>query len=66
MHTDLSVGLYYGDMGIDFWDGAIWKREIEKHEVMCIFAFFFNIDVHSLVVDIYSILLIIFSFYWNV
>lgn len=34
MHTDLSVGLYYGDMGVDFWDGAIWKREIEKHEVL--------------------------------
>ena len=34
MHTNLSVGLYYGDMGVDFWDGEVWKQEIDKHEVL--------------------------------
>ncbi|KAG6760040.1 hypothetical protein POTOM_036539 [Populus tomentosa] len=34
MHTDLNVGMYWGDMGIDFWHAATWKREIDKHEHM--------------------------------
>ncbi|XP_022732896.1 endoribonuclease Dicer homolog 2-like isoform X2 [Durio zibethinus] len=34
MHTDLKVGKYWGDMGVDFWDGAKWKQEIEKYEVL--------------------------------
>ncbi|WVZ00849.1 hypothetical protein V8G54_026918 [Vigna mungo] len=34
MHTDLKVGTYRGDMGVDYWDGATWKRETEKHEVL--------------------------------
>ncbi|XP_059435828.1 endoribonuclease Dicer homolog 2 isoform X1 [Corylus avellana] len=34
MHTDLNVGMYYGDMGVDFWDAAMWKEEIGKHEVL--------------------------------
>ncbi|KAH9734167.1 Endoribonuclease Dicer [Citrus sinensis] len=34
MHTDLKVGKYWGDMGVDFWDGATWKEEISKHEVL--------------------------------
>ncbi|KEH20231.1 endoribonuclease dicer-like protein [Medicago truncatula] len=33
-HTDLKVGMYWGDMGVDFWDGAIWKEQMEKHEVL--------------------------------
>ncbi|XP_047150394.1 endoribonuclease Dicer homolog 2-like isoform X1 [Vigna umbellata] len=34
MHTDLKVGTYWGDMGVDYWDGATWKQETEKHEVL--------------------------------
>ncbi|KAJ7978287.1 Endoribonuclease Dicer-like [Quillaja saponaria] len=34
VHTDLNVGEYWGDMGVDFWDAAKWKQEIEKHEVL--------------------------------
>jgi len=37
-HTDLKVGTYYGAIGVDFWDAATWKQEMEKHEVR-IFAF---------------------------
>lgn len=33
MHTDLKVGMYWGEMGVDFWNAATWKKEIEKHEV---------------------------------
>ncbi|XP_045805970.1 endoribonuclease Dicer homolog 2-like isoform X2 [Trifolium pratense] len=33
-HTDLKVGMYWGDMGVDYWDGAMWKAEMEKHEVL--------------------------------
>jgi hypothetical protein len=32
-HTDLKVGMYWGDMGVDYWDGDMWKSEMEKHEV---------------------------------
>ncbi|KAG6645299.1 endoribonuclease Dicer homolog 2-like isoform X1 [Carya illinoinensis] len=34
MHTDLNVGMYCGEMGVDFWDAAMWKQQIEKHEVL--------------------------------
>ncbi|KAK7331288.1 hypothetical protein VNO77_25509 [Canavalia gladiata] len=34
MHTNLKVGMYWGDMGVDYWDAATWKQEIEKHEVL--------------------------------
>ncbi|GKV45609.1 hypothetical protein SLEP1_g52673 [Rubroshorea leprosula] len=34
MHTDLSVGEYWGELGVDFWDAATWQREIDKHEVL--------------------------------
>lgn len=34
MHTDLKVGKYWGDMGVDFWDAATWQKELEKHEVL--------------------------------
>lgn len=37
MHTDLKVGKFWGDMGVDFWDGAIWKQQVDKYEVCKIF-----------------------------
>lgn len=39
MHTDLKVAMYWGEMGVDFWDADIWNKEVvEKHEVS-VFAF---------------------------
>ncbi|KAL3650103.1 hypothetical protein CASFOL_006506 [Castilleja foliolosa] len=34
LHTDLKVGKYYGEMGVDYWDAASWKQEVELHEVL--------------------------------
>ncbi|ESQ49771.1 hypothetical protein EUTSA_v10019898mg [Eutrema salsugineum] len=34
MHTDLKVGMYWGEMGVDFWDSSIWKQEVDKYEVL--------------------------------
>ncbi|KAK9292106.1 hypothetical protein L1049_020064 [Liquidambar formosana] len=34
MHTDLKVGMYWGDMGIDYWDAGRWSEELGKHEVL--------------------------------
>ncbi|XP_048324502.2 endoribonuclease Dicer homolog 2 isoform X1 [Ziziphus jujuba] len=34
MNTDLNVGMYWGDMGVDFWNAELWKKEIDKHEVL--------------------------------
>ncbi|MED6160030.1 hypothetical protein PIB30_047647 [Stylosanthes scabra] len=33
-HTDLKVGMYWGEMGVDYWDAAAWKKEIDEHEVL--------------------------------
>ncbi|KAL6504014.1 hypothetical protein OROGR_025937 [Orobanche gracilis] len=33
-YTDLKVGKYYGEMGVDYWDAAIWKDQVELHEVL--------------------------------
>lgn len=33
MHTDLQVGMYWGDMGVDFWDSSTWKQQVDKYEV---------------------------------
>jgi len=33
MHTDLKVGTYWGKMGVDFWDAATWKHQVDGHEV---------------------------------
>ncbi|KAF8378092.1 hypothetical protein HHK36_029428 [Tetracentron sinense] len=33
MHTDLKVGKYWGEMGVDYWDAATWKKELDKYEV---------------------------------
>ncbi|KAL0358761.1 UNVERIFIED_CONTAM: Endoribonuclease Dicer2 [Sesamum angustifolium] len=33
-HTDLKVGEYYGEMGVDYWDAATWKDEKDKYEVL--------------------------------
>ncbi|XP_050208112.1 endoribonuclease Dicer homolog 2 isoform X2 [Mercurialis annua] len=32
-HTDLNVGMYWGEMGIDFWGAETWNQQIEQHEV---------------------------------
>ncbi|XP_055829779.1 endoribonuclease Dicer homolog 2 [Solanum dulcamara] len=34
MHTDLKVGKYWGEMGVDFWDAATWKQQVDDHEVL--------------------------------
>ncbi|KAL6980469.1 hypothetical protein U1Q18_022107 [Sarracenia purpurea var. burkii] len=33
MHTDLKVGKYWGEMGVDYWDAATWKQQEDKYEV---------------------------------
>ncbi|KAL7252377.1 hypothetical protein ACSBR1_007043 [Camellia fascicularis] len=34
MYTDLEVGMYWGEMGVDYWDGATWKEQQDNHEVL--------------------------------
>lgn len=40
LHTDLKVGKYYGEMGVDFWDEATWKQELDKYEVCLAYSFY--------------------------
>ena len=39
MHTDLKVGKYWGDMGVDYWDAATWKQQVDEFEVCSIFLY---------------------------
>ncbi|XP_015169591.1 endoribonuclease Dicer homolog 2-like isoform X2 [Solanum tuberosum] len=32
MHTDLKVGKYWGEMGVDYWDAATWQQQVDAHE----------------------------------
>ncbi|CAN4126640.1 unnamed protein product [Withania somnifera] len=34
MHTDLKVGKYCGEMGVNYWDAATWKQQVNNHEVL--------------------------------
>ncbi|KAF1002409.1 endoribonuclease Dicer homolog 2-like isoform X2 [Apium graveolens] len=34
MHTDLKVGKYWGEMGVDFWNAADWKKQQDEFEVL--------------------------------
>ena len=40
MNTDLKVGMYWGDMGVDYWEAATWKQETEKNEVQFFFPLY--------------------------
>ena len=33
-HTDLIVGKYSGDRGVDLWDKGRWASEFEEHQVL--------------------------------
>ncbi|MQL91411.1 hypothetical protein Taro_024007 [Colocasia esculenta] len=33
MHTDLSVGRFWGDMGVDFWTADTWERKLREFQV---------------------------------
>ena len=40
MHTDLNVGKYWGEMGVDFWGSEIWDKQVDTYEVMLFGRFF--------------------------
>lgn len=33
MHTDLKVGMFWGELGVDYWDAATWEQQVDKYEV---------------------------------
>ncbi|KAK1273870.1 hypothetical protein QJS04_geneDACA021907 [Acorus gramineus] len=33
MHTDLKVGKFWGEMGVDFWSESTWKEKLREFEV---------------------------------
>lgn len=47
MHTDLKVGTYWGEKGVDNWDANMWNVELEKHEVGFLFLYFFMIPIKT-------------------
>ncbi|KAI4354367.1 hypothetical protein L6164_003236 [Bauhinia variegata] len=33
-YTDLAVGEYHGDKGVDYWNSVCWEKELKEHDVM--------------------------------
>ena len=33
LHTDLKVGKYWGEKGVDYWNAATWQQLVDDHEV---------------------------------
>ena len=47
-HTDLSVGCYHGELGVDFWSKEKWDSEFEKYQVLVLTAqVFLNVLDHN-------------------
>ncbi|CAF3736044.1 unnamed protein product [Rotaria sordida] len=48
IHTDLTVGTYYGDLGVDSWSKEKWINEFENHQVLVFTAqVFLNLIEHN-------------------
>ncbi|CAF3586308.1 unnamed protein product [Rotaria sp. Silwood1] len=48
IHTDLSVGKYYGELGVDLWEKQRWIDEFEHHQVLVFTAqVFLNLVDHN-------------------
>lgn len=48
IHTDLSVGRYYGELGVDLWQKEKWITEFEQHQVLVFTAqVFLNLVDHN-------------------
>lgn len=54
MHTDLKVSMYWGEMGVDFWNAAMWRQQLDRYEVLvmtpaillnCLSHSFFKLDL---------------------
>lgn len=47
-HTPLRVKGYYGQMGVDAWDRAIWAKEFEENDALVMTAqIYYNIILHA-------------------
>lgn len=38
--------MYWGEMGVDYWDAATWNEEIGKHEVQFFICYVSEFNVH--------------------
>ncbi|KAF8797027.1 Endoribonuclease Dicer like protein [Argiope bruennichi] len=58
-HTDLVVGGYYGEMGVDSWDKDQWINEFQKNEVFVMTGEIFRIIVDHAFIALKQIKLLI-------
>ncbi|CAL1295864.1 unnamed protein product [Larinioides sclopetarius] len=58
-HTDLAVGGYYGEMGVDSWDKDQWINEFQKNEVLVMTGEIFRIIVDHAFIPLRQIKLLI-------
>ncbi|CAF4791278.1 unnamed protein product [Rotaria sp. Silwood1] len=61
IHTDLTVGNYYGALGVDSWSKEQWLDEFENHQVLVFTAqVFLNLVEHNYF-PLYNVNLLIFD-----
>ena len=61
IHTNLSVGQYVGEMGVDLWEGEKWHNEFVKHHVLVMTAQIFLDIVHHGFLALSKVNLLIFD-----
>ncbi len=61
IHTNLSVGQYVGEMGVDLWEGQTWHKEFVKHQVLVMTAQIFLDIVHHGYLALSKVNLLIFD-----
>ncbi|KAK1365543.1 Helicase ATP-binding domain-containing protein [Heracleum sosnowskyi] len=48
-HTDLKVGKFWGEMGVDFWNAADWKKQQEFEVLVMTPQILLNSSRHSFI-----------------
>ncbi|CAF4269686.1 unnamed protein product, partial [Adineta steineri] len=61
IHTDLTVGKYYGELKVDLWDNERWINEFEQHQVLVFTAKVFLDLVDHNYFPLYKVNLLIFD-----
>ncbi|XP_076355471.1 endoribonuclease Dicer-like isoform X2 [Tachypleus tridentatus] len=60
-HTDLAVGYFCGEMGVDFWSVKEWETQFQENQVLVMTAEIFRIILHHGFMPLSKVNLLIFD-----
>ncbi|XP_022241304.1 endoribonuclease Dicer-like isoform X2 [Limulus polyphemus] len=60
-YTDLAVGFFYGEMGVDFWSAKQWESQFQEYQVLVMTAEIFRIILHHGFIPLSKVNLLIFD-----